>query len=90
MYDITKEAQEKVVTAGETLTYYATIFVFSILAIATITFIVLTIYNKKRPDDRKFSPLKIFLISLLVGWMITTIFFVYRIVVIGLSKLIGG
>ncbi|MEZ0323134.1 MAG: hypothetical protein ABWJ98_02330 [Hydrogenothermaceae bacterium] len=90
MYDITKEAQKNVATAGYTLTFYATMFVLSIVVIAIISFILLTFYNKKRPDDKKLSNVKIFLISFFIGWMITTLVFVYRIVVIGLSKLMGG
>lgn len=90
MYDIMRQAEEKLVQVGTDLTVSVMFFVFSIVVIGVVMYIALTIYYNKKPPEKRKSPFMIFLISTFVGWAITTLVFVYRIVALGLSKLLGN
>ena len=83
-----QQAQEKLVQVGTDLTVSVVFFVISIIIIATVSYIILIILNNKKPDKEKKSNIVIFLISVFVGWAITTLIFVYRVVTIGLEKLL--
>lgn len=90
MYDIMREAEEKLVKVGTDLTTSVIFFVFSIFVVSIIAFIVLNIINSKRPQEKKISEIMIFLMAFLIGWGITTLVFVYRVVIVGLLKLTSG
>ncbi|ACN98306.1 hypothetical protein SULAZ_0331 [Sulfurihydrogenibium azorense Az-Fu1] len=87
MYDVMKQAEEKLVQVGTDLTVSVIFFVMSIIILTIIAFIILTIKNNKKPAEERKSQLAIFLISVFTGWAITTIIFVYRMVMIGISHL---
>lgn len=87
MNDVLQQAQEKLVQVGTDLTVSVIFFITSIIVIGTITYIVLTILNNKKPEEKRKSNIAIFLISVFVGWAITTLIFVYRVVMIGLERL---
>lgn len=89
MYDIMRQAEEKLIEVGVNHTTSVLFFVLSILVIFFVTFLGLLLYNRNRQPDEKLSEIKMFIISLIVGWAITTLVFVYRIVMIGISKLSG-
>jgi bacteriorhodopsin len=89
MYDVMKQAEEKLVQVGYDLTISVIVFVLSIIVLTVIFNIVLTIWNNKKPPEERKSPLVIFLIAVFVGWAITTLVFVYRMVMIGLEHLKG-
>lgn len=88
MYDIMRQAEEKLVQVGTDLTISVMFFVFSVIIIASLMFVILTLWNKNK--TQKMSPVKVFLISLITGWAVTTIIFVYRMVAIAISKLTAG
>jgi bacteriorhodopsin len=87
MYDVMKQAEEKLVQVGTDLTVSVVVFVLSIVILTIITYIILTIKNNKKPVEERRSNVAIFLISVFTGWAITTLVFVYRIVIIGLKHL---
>jgi heme/copper-type cytochrome/quinol oxidase subunit 2 len=87
MYDVMKQAEEKLVQVGYDLTISVIVFVLSVIILTIIFNIVLTIWNNKKPPEERKSPLIIFLIAVVVGWAITTLVFVYRMVMIGLEYL---
>ncbi|WP_297889674.1 hypothetical protein [Sulfurihydrogenibium sp.] len=87
MYDIMKQAEEKLVQVGTDLTISVVVFVLSIVLLTIITYIILTIKNSKKPIEERKSNIAIFLISVFTGWAITTLVFVYRMVMIGLQRL---
>ncbi|MBX0313173.1 MAG: hypothetical protein JHC31_15655 [Sulfurihydrogenibium sp.] len=87
MYDVMKQAEEKLVQVGHDLTISVIVFVFSVIILTVIFNIILTIWNNKKPAGERKSPLVIFLIAVFVGWAITTLVFVYRMVMIGLEHL---
>ncbi len=87
MYDIMRQAEEKLVQVGTDLTISIVVFVMSIVILTIFFNIALTIYYNKKPKEERKSPLSIFLISVFIGWAVTTIVFVYRIVFLGLQHL---
>ncbi len=87
MYDVMKQAEEKLVQVGTDLTVSVVVFVLSVVTLTIITYIILTIKNNKKPVEERRSNVAIFLISVITGWAITTLVFVYRIVIIGLKHL---
>jgi len=87
MYDVMKQAEEKLVQVGYDLTISVIIFVISIIVLTIIFNIILTIWNRRKPPEDRKSSLAIFLISVIVSWAITTLVFVYRVVMIGLQQL---
>ncbi|MCX7738842.1 MAG: hypothetical protein N2Z80_05465 [Hydrogenothermaceae bacterium] len=89
MYDIMRQAEEKLMEVGVNHATSVLFFILSILVIFSITFLGLLLYNRNRQSDEKLSEIKVFIISLIVGWAITTLIFVYRIVMVGISKLSG-
>jgi hypothetical protein len=89
MYDVMKQAEEKLVQVGYDLTISVIVFVLSVIILTVIFNIILTIWNNKKPAEERKSPLVIFLIAVFVGWAITTLVFVYRMVMIGLEHLKG-
>lgn len=89
MYDIMRQAEEKLIEVGISHATSLVLFILSIFIIFCITFIGLILYNKGKPQERRMSSLRIFITSLIVGWAITTLVFVYRMVVVGISKLSG-
>jgi len=89
MYDVMKQAEERLVQVGYDLTISVIVFVLSIIVLTVIFDIILTILNNKKPPEERKSSLAIFLISVFVGWAITTLVFVYRMVMIGLEHLKG-
>lgn len=90
MYDIMRQAEEKLVQVGTDLTVSVMFFIFSVVILATIMFITLSIYYSKKPPEKRKSQIAIFLISIFVGWAITTLIFVYRIVGLGIYKLLDN
>ncbi len=87
MYDVMKQAEEKLVQVGTDLTISVVVFVLSIVILTVITYIILTIKNSRKPIKERKSNIAIFLISVFTGWAITTLVFVYRIVMIGIQHL---
>jgi hypothetical protein len=87
MYDVMKQAEEKLVQVGYDLTISVIVFVLSVIILTAIFDIILTIWNNKKLPEEKKSSLVIFLISVFAGWAITTLVFVYRMVMIGLEHL---
>lgn len=87
MYDVMKQAEEKLVQVGTDLTISIVVFVLSIVILTVITYIILMVINRKKPLEERKSDIAIFLISVFTGWAITTLVFVYRIVMIGLEHL---
>lgn len=85
MYDIMRQAEEKLVQVGTDLTISVMFFVISVVLLSSVVFITLTVWNNKR--QQKMSSVRLFITSLITGWAITTIIFVYRMVVIAISKL---
>lgn len=88
MYDIMRQAEEKLIQVGTDLTVSVMFFIFSIVILATLMYIALSIYYSKKPPEERKSQISIFLISVFVGWAVTTLVFVYKIVAIGIVKLI--
>ena len=87
MYDVMKQAEEKLVQVGYDLTISVIVFVLSVIILTIIFNIILTVWNNKKPPEERKSSLVIFLISLFVSWATTTLFFVYKMVMIGLQHL---
>jgi len=58
-----------------------------ILLLTIISFIGLKKWNEKKPEKERKSDLVLFLIALHVGFFGTVLFFVYRVVLIGLQHL---
>lgn len=87
MYDIMRQAEEKLVQVGTDLTVSVIVFVMSIIILTIIFDIALTIYYNKKPKEERKSSFSIFLISVFIGWAITTLVFVYRIVFLGIQHL---
>lgn len=87
MYDVMKQAEEKLIQVGTDLTISVIVFVLSIIILTIITYVVLTIKNNRKPIEERKSNIAIFLISVFTGWAITTLVFVYRIVMIGIQHL---
>jgi heme/copper-type cytochrome/quinol oxidase subunit 2 len=89
MYDVMKQTEEKLVQVGHDLTISVIVFVFSVIILTIIFNIILAIWNNKKPPEERKSPLVIFLIAVFVGWTITTLVFVYRMVMIDLEYFKG-
>ncbi len=87
MYDIMRQAEEKLVQVGTDLTISVVVFIISIMVLTIIFNIALTIYYNRKPKEERKSLLSIFLISIVLGWALTTLLFVYRIVFLGIQHL---
>ncbi len=61
-----------------------------ILVLTVVSFIGLKKWNEKKPENERKSDFILFLIALHVGFFGTVLFFVYRVVIIGLEHLAGG
>lgn len=74
---------EKLPTVGEWFSNNIGLLIGMIIFFSILVFVVWTILDK----EKKSGFWKKFLTSLTVGFFITTLFFVYKVVIIGLSKL---
>ncbi len=61
-----------------------------ILVFTGVSFILLKKWNDKKPEGERKSEIILFLIALHVGFFGTVLFFVYRVVIIGLEYLSKG
>lgn len=76
---------EKLPTAGQWFTDNIGLLIFLIFFFTTIIYIVWTFLDK----EKKAGFWRKFLISLVAGFFITVIYFVYKMVIIGLERLNG-
>ncbi|WP_293446312.1 hypothetical protein [Persephonella sp.] len=65
------------------------ILLFLILTFGLLSYIFLLWKNSKKPPEERRSNFALFLIALNVGFFTTVMFFVYRVVVVGLKHLIS-
>ncbi|SNZ11190.1 hypothetical protein SAMN06265182_2015 [Persephonella hydrogeniphila] len=65
------------------------ILLFLILTLGMLTFVFLVWRNSKKPPEERRSNFALFLIALNVGFFATVLFFVYRVVVIGIKYLMS-
>ncbi|RMD47140.1 MAG: hypothetical protein D6831_00530 [Aquificota bacterium] len=61
-----------------------------ILVLTVISFLGLKKWNEKKPEEERKSDFVLFLVALHVGFFGTVLFFVYRVVIIGLEYLSKG
>jgi hypothetical protein len=80
-------AGERLISAGSEYFPFIIGLLLSIFIIAGISFVVLSILNKKNPPEEKRSNFFLFIVSLMIGFFITSLFFVYKVVLIGLEHL---
>ena len=65
------------------------ILLFLILSFGILSYVFLLWKNNKKPPEERKSNFVLFLIALNVSFFSTVIFFVYRVVVVGLKYLIN-
>jgi hypothetical protein len=80
-------AAERLISAGSEYFPFIIGLLISIFVIAGIAFIVLSIFNKKNPPEARRSNFFLFIVSLMIGFFITSLFFVYKVVLMGLEHL---
>ncbi len=80
-------AAERLISAGTEYFPFIIGLLISIFVIAGISFIVLSILNKKKPVEDRRSNFFLFIVSLMIGFFITSLFFVYKVVLMGLEHL---
>ncbi len=66
------------------------ILLIIILVFTFLSFLGLKKWNEKKPEGERKSEFVLFLIALHIGFFSTVLFFVYRVVVIGLEYLAKG
>ncbi len=80
-------AAERLISAGSEYFPFIISLFLAIFIVAGVSFVILNIFNKKKPEGERRSNFFLFIISLMIGFFAATLFFVYKVVLIGLEHL---